>query len=155
MGIHDCVLDGTDFENQRLIYMLLDKKYNPRAYESFMNWIKHQNFYVTDYSHDVTLDGRRHMVVVKVPKKFEDAHEQFIKSRYSSMYLPEEIETLFEGEDSRKVKEILLQYDSARKEFVDKVNNTFKTAMRIEDTYGGELDFPIEKEKEYFNYRGG
>jgi len=49
-GIHDNLIEGTHFAGQRNIFILLDRLVRPDLYENFMSWIKHQNYYVTDYS---------------------------------------------------------------------------------------------------------
>lgn len=156
MGIHDCALDGTDFENYRLIYILVDKFYMPRVYKSFSDWIKFQEYYVTDYVYDTHLPPskmRMQMFVLTIPEQYQSSYDHFIKGQYSKMYTRDQIEELYpEGVKDHGAKEVLLQTFEARREFVEKVNKSFNSTVTEEDMRGCELDFTLEKKKENFNY---
>lgn len=152
VGIHDCLLDGTEYENQHLIYLLFDRKNNVKAYQSFMNWIVNQHYYVLDYSFDDTLEGRKQMVVLKIPVFFEEAYEAFKKGAYSQMYSSEQIAYFFK--DKEDIIDILNRTSKAKENFKKKIFTSFGTTISETDLIGAELDFPVEKKKEFFNYRG-
>ena len=55
-GIHDSLLEGTHLEGQKNIFVLVDKLVRPDLYQNFMDWVKHQEYYVTDYAYDSILE---------------------------------------------------------------------------------------------------
>jgi hypothetical protein len=154
VGIHDSLLDGTSFEDRKLFYILFNRNYKPVHYSAFMHWVSHQEYYVIDYAMDDALTGYQHMLVLEFPEKYVKAYDFFIKGRYSLMYNLQEQEMLFEKEDA--AKEILNKTKVARLNFVELVNKSFRSDITELDLLHetAEMDFPFEKNKEYFNYMG-
>lgn len=152
-GIHDTLLDGTPFENSRAIYMLCDKLYQPAKFENFLNYVKHQKYYITDYAFDDIENGRKHMVVIAFPEKYFDVYDKFLESKYSKMYCKDEIEEFFPDDDS-EAKGVIKQTNRMANIFIQKVFNSFGTRLTPRDlkVEGMEYDFPLEKVKEFFNY---
>lgn len=151
-GIHDCVLDGTPFEDQRKICMLIDRKSRPNLYEDFMRWIRLQDYYMTDYSHDHTITGRMQMILIEVPETHASIYDNFLESRYSKMYQRYNINDYFkEGDPS---KQVLMKSPELGPIFVKEVNKRYGTTLTVRDfDKGGEYDFPWEKQNEFFNYQ--
>lgn len=150
-GIHDCVLDGTPFEEQRKICMLIDRKSRPNLYEDFMRWIRLQDYYMTDYSNDHTITGRMQMVLIEVPETHASIYDNFLKSSYSKMYRRHNIEDFFKAESYSK--QVLMKSSEVGPSFVKKVNEKYGTTLTVEDfDEEGEYDFPWEKQNEFFNY---
>ena len=152
-GLHDCLLDGSDYQQQKLIYILSDKLYQPAKFQNFLNYVKCQDYYVTDYAYDDIEKGRKHMVVIKFPEKYNDIYDKFKKGKYSKMYCKDEIEQFF-PKDS-EVKRILVKSLSMRDVFIQKVFDSFGTTLSHKDLKDEniEYDFPPEKQKEFFNYQ--
>jgi hypothetical protein len=155
-GIHDCVLDGTPFEDQRKICMLIDRKNRPNLYEDFIRWIRLQDYYITDYSHDDNITGRMQMVLIEVPETYSKVYDNFLESKYSKMYSNNDIDTFFKKntyEDSHP-RQVLMKSSEIAPNFVKKVNEIYGTTLTVEDfDKEGEYDFPWEKQNEFFNYR--
>lgn len=153
-GIHDASLDGTHFENQKLVYILCDKLYQPARFQNFLNYIKHQEYFVHDYPFDSLESGRQHMIVVKFPEEYYSAYDNFLEGKYSKMYSFDEIEKLFPDDDS-EAKQVIIKSVSMRDIFITKVNNCFGSNLTAEDVRNNnmEYDFPIEKVKEVFNFK--
>ena len=156
VGIHDTLLDGHPIERERAIFILLDRKWNQRAFDNFIRWIRHQEYHLLDYPFDDMLKGRQHMVVLRIPDTYDHAYDQFIKGRYSKMYVKEEIARFYDDRytNEREIKDILLRRPNAKKAFMEKIRNTFGTIVTDTDMLEIEYDFPPEKRKEIFNYRG-
>lgn len=152
-GVHDTVLDGTHYESQRLIYMLCDKMYKPAKFENFLNYVKHQEYYVTDYPHDDFETGRKHMIVVAFPEKYADVYDKFIESKYSKMYCKDEVDYFFPDNDS-EAKNVIRRTTTMGQIYIQKIFNSFGTRLTLRDlkVEGMEYDFPLEKVKEFFNY---
>lgn len=151
-GIHDCLLDGTTFENQRLIYILCDKLYQPAKFQNFLNYLKTKPYYVMDYAYDDIESGRKHMVVIRCPEQMNHAYDMFNESKYSLMYLDNQIDTFITGEQIRKV---LKKDSSLADKFARELNSIYRTTLTSADVIDGkmELELPLTKEQEYFNYR--
>ncbi len=151
-GIHDCVLDGTPFEDQRKICILIDRKSRPNLYEDFIRWIRLQDYYMADYSHDHTITGRMQMVLIEVPETHASIYDSFLKSEYSQMYRRHNIDDFFKEEDHSK--KVLMKSSEVGPSFVKQVNEMYGTTLTVEDfDEVGEYDFPWEKKSEFFNYR--
>jgi hypothetical protein len=150
VGIHDGLLDGTEYENKRLIYILIDKRYKPKIATNIMLWLRYQPYVLTDYAFDDLEEGRKHMFVLEIPKEHNDTYDEFIKGNYSKMYSNDDIEKLAFKPD---VKDVLNRTENAYQDFIKKVKLSFGTDLKKTDLIGAELDFPIEKNKEMFNYR--
>lgn len=152
-GLHDSVLDGTEYEGQKLIYILSDKFYQPAKFQNFLNYVKHQPYYVMDYAFDDIEKGRQHMLVIKFPDTHHDVYDKFIEGKYSKMYTKDEIRTFFSKES--EAKDVITRSSSIRPAFIEKIYNSFNTRITETDiiTYGMEYDFPPEMQKEFFNYK--
>ena len=131
----------------------------------FLSWLKSQSFYVTDYMFDNSETEGKHMVVLKVPEKYDKAYSHFISGEYSKMYTKEEIEELFkvidtpkgavqhaQNEKVKKSRKVLLREETAVKTFLVEVNEKFKSTVDYADFKGAEACFPIKIEEEVFNY---
>lgn len=152
-GIHDIVLDGTPFETQRAVYMLCDKLYQPAKFDNFLNYIKHQEYYITDYAYDDLENGRKHMVVISFPEKYADIYDKFLEGKYSKMYCNDEVAYFFPDVDL-EARGVIKRTPKMAEIFIQKVYNSFGTRLTPRDLKieGMEYDFPPEKVKEIFNF---
>lgn len=156
VGIHDMLVDGSPIMNGRSIFILCDKLVHQREFENFLEWIKYQSYYIADYCPDSEiLKSRKHVIVVAVPERFNDAYDHFLQGSYSTMYLEDEIKLLFSGEVRKQEYDILMRGAKTVDDFVKKVNIEFGTTAMPEDFKMAELDFPLVKTEEIFNYKQG
>lgn len=154
VGIHDMLLDGSPMMNGRSIFMLCDKLTNPKDFNDFLEWIKCQSYYVGDYCPDSeVLKSRKHMIIIKVPEKFNDAYDNFLQGNYSIMYLENEIGLLFSSSTRKNEHDILKRSSKIAEEYVKKVNSEFKTSAEVSDFKMAELEFPLIKSEEIFNHK--
>jgi len=151
-GVHDVLLDGTHFEGQKLIYILIDKLVKPNSFNSFLSWIKLQPFYALDYAFDNMQTGRMHMVAISYPEKLADAYDKFIQGKYSKMYSKEEV-NLFFTENREAARNIINKTDDTGRVHVNNLNHMYNSNITLKDLLheGGEHDFPPQKHKEVFN----
>jgi len=157
-GIHDCYFDGTKMEEKKLIYMLCDKAYQKAKFLNFLNYVQHQDYYETDYPYDDMLHGRKHMIVLKIPEEHINAYDAFREGRYSEMYSSADIDKLFDMKvhPIREVAIAIMTKEKIMKQlFRDKLNTSLGTTITLKDINDEnmELDFPLEKKKEFFNYK--
>jgi hypothetical protein len=153
VGYHDGLLDGTKFEEMKLIYVLIDKKWKPQITQNIMQWFKYQPFTMMDYAFDDIEDGRKHMFVFRVPDKYHDAYDEFRKGNYSRMYTEKQLEQLFIYESQGK--EVLMRTEEAYLDFAEKIYNSFESTVTKADLLGAELDFPPTPDKDTFNFKKG
>ena len=91
-GISDTLLEGSDeVENRRPIFILCDRAVNTAKFNSFLEWVKYKDFYITDYTYDAS-NPRLHMLVLEVPKDYFNAYDKFTLGLYSEMYTKEQLE---------------------------------------------------------------
>lgn len=152
-GIFDYLLEESHLQGQKNLYILLDREFQKTQYLNFMNWIKNQEFYVTDYSFDNQETGRLQMLVIAFPTPLEDAYDKFLQGKYSEMYFKKEIEDLFSDSWKAETKGVLTRTIGARNHFVLKVKEKWDTDLTPTDFKKEkyEYDFPPKKEKEIFN----
>lgn len=154
-GIHDSLLEGSHLEGQKNIFVLVDKLVRPDLFSNFMDWIKHQEYYVTDYVYDSILEdkARKHMIVLAFPSSMEDAYDKFLKGKYSKMYSKTEITQYFAEEGKIFAKQVLTRQIEARIRFRMLVKETFGVVLESQDFKDEvfEYDLPPTKEEEFFN----
>lgn len=109
---------------------------------------KHKS-YVGDYSTFVG-EEQRHVIVLALPEKFNQAYQQFLKGKYSKMYSLEEIAELYVSDNFREYKNILFKTDSAKEKFIELLNKEFQTDF-FPDPGEAEFDLPLIAEEEIFN----
>jgi hypothetical protein len=156
-GIHDSLMDGSHLEGQKNIYIMIDKLVRPEMFNNFMDWIKHQEYYVTDYdceSPDETY-RRKHMLVIAFPPSMEDSYMKFLEGKYSKMYTKNEVRDLFSEEHKKPAREILLRHPNAKHQLKAMVRETFGTWLEDRDLVcdSWEYDLPPTKSEEFFNYK--
>ena len=154
-GIHDTLLEGSHLQGQKNIFILVDKLVRPDLFKNFMDWVKHQEYYVTDYVYDSIMEAnsRKHMIVLAYPSSMEDCYDKFLLGKYSKMYTKQEIISYFSEEAKIETKQVLLKTISAKQRFISLVKETFNTHLEEQDFLIGswEFDLPPNKEEEYFS----
>lgn len=154
-GIHDTLLDGSHLEGQKNIFILVDKLVRPDLFQNFMDWVKHQEYYVTDYTYDAIMEShsRKHMVVLAYPPSMGDSYDKFLLGKYSKMYTKKEILTYFSEENKVEARQVLSKTMIARQKFISLVKLTFGTQLEPQDFLEGswEYDLPPNQEEEFFN----
>lgn len=150
-GVFDALLEGSHLEGQRNIYILIDKAVRPELYENFMNWVKHQEYYVTNYSMDELEKGRKQMLVLAFPHQLGDAYDKFLEGKYSKMFQKQEILTFFENKPL--AKEVFYRTYEAREKFKVLIKDTFGVELTSENFKREvfEYDLPPDKYEEIFN----
>lgn len=161
-GIHDCYLDGTSYEDQMLLYILCDKMFKKHNFNNFLNYVKHQSYYCTDYAFDDIESGRKHMIVIKFPEKYLDSYEAFVEGKYSKMYSQKQIDSLFYDTKRTVAHAVRLQAVEVMNRtkpmtvsFTKDLTTVLGTTLTVQDVIDNdmELDFPLSREEEFFNYR--
>ena len=154
-GVHDTLLEGSYLEGQKNIFILVDKLVRPDLFQNFMDWVKHQEYFVIDYAYDAIMEhnSRKHMIVLAFPRELEDAYDKFILGKYSLMYAKKEVESFFSGDNKVSAKQVLNKTLIAKAEFKSLVKKTFNTTLEEQDFLIGswEYDLPPNKEEEFFN----
>ena len=154
-GIHDAVLDATDYEHQKLIYILSDKLHQPARFQNFLNYVKHQSYYVMDYAFDDIEKGRKHMLVIKFPESHFEVYNKFVDGKYSKMYTEGELAKFFISDS--EPKNVLTRNSKIVPAFIEKIKDSFgrttEITMKEIINEGMEYDFPPEVQKEIFNYK--
>lgn len=154
-GIHDTVLDATEYEGQKLIYILSDKLYQAAKFQNFLNYVKHQPYYVMDYAFDDQERGRQHMLVIKFPESHFDVYDKFIDGKYSKMYTKDEVNKFFRKEGESR--DVVTRSKKMIPVFIERIKASFGETTKITEQEisreGMEYDFPPEQQKEFFNYK--
>lgn len=136
-------------------------------FANFLNWLRYQFYYVTDYVYDgLDSGGEKHMIVLRLSYKHDLSYLSFIKGKYSEMYKQNEVYDYFKviSLPNNKQAEITLnkELENTRSIFFKEkkyiptfakiVNDRFDTDNPDSDFEDAELDFPPELKEEVFNY---
>ncbi len=155
-GIMDVNLEGTKIlEGKRPIFIMLDAMVNRREFMNFMDWIKYQPYYITDYMVDLE-NPRLHMIVLEAPEEYHKAYDKFCVGLYSEMFTPEELEKLIDDKTTVAYK-VMSRDPKYKNTFLKKVEREFSVSLqgtdRQEFLERAELEFPysLNKEDEIFN----
>jgi len=154
-GVHDSLIEGSHLEGQKNIYILIDKLVRPDLFQNFMDWVKHQEYFVTDYAYDAIMEAhsRKHMIVLAYPPTMGDSYEKFLLGKYSKMYTKKEITSFFAEESKKEVRQVIVKTVHAKTRFITLIKETFGTILEEQDflTDYWEYDLPPNEEEEFFN----
>lgn len=137
-----------------------------RRFSKFLAWLQYQHFYKADYVYEGLDTGEKHMVVIRLPYKFDMSYLYFTQGKYSLMYDTRTINDYFKyillpnrKELEKKVndkltntRKVLTKDKSYVRDFAKIVNTHFGTENPNSDFEDVELDFPPNMEEEVFNY---
>ena len=152
VGIHDKTVDGTFLEKGHNIFILCDSKYLEKDFESFLLWVRTQEYFVADYCFDADFTkSRKRMIVLQVPENFKKTYEHFIKGEYSKMYDEDVVKTLFGSGNKDQEFKILTLDSSLKGDFIKRVNEEFGTSVYKFDEELKEYEFPLVTKEEVFN----
>lgn len=158
-GINDGLLVNPSLKDEKLIYLLIDRRYNYKISNNIMTWLRYQPHVINDYVYDNVEGGRKHMFVIKIPYLYHEAYDKFIEGKYSEMYTREQVISLYESatekhdENTINAINVLKKTVTAETKFKNKIHASFNIPYEdIEIMPEAELDFPLQKHKEIFNY---
>lgn len=152
VAIHDSYLDGASITNGRNLYIMLDKKCRPKEYLKFMEYIKYQDCFKGEYCPDGDiLTSRKNVIILEVPKIYNNAYDNFLKGKYSEMYSEEKVDLFFNTTNRQEDFKILTKHQDAIINFKSKIDNLFKVDSDINEIKKGELELPLSKTEEIFN----
>ena len=150
IGIGDLCLMDMGMIIEHSIFILVDTKFSRRKFKDIIIWMRCQGYYQFDYPYDDVHSGHLHMLVVKIPLKYQDTSEHFIKGNYSKMYELKDLNELF---SERKAELDVFNKDpEVLVKFIDRINESFNTTVDYEN-WEGEVELPIKTEEEYFNMK--
>lgn len=150
IGVHDTLLDYSIIDNKRCVFFMFDTKINNKFFEEFLNYLKYQEYYITDYCPESEIiNSRKHMIVLQVPEKYNNAYDMFLQGKYSLMYTQKDIDLLFDITNKINEINVLTKKSTAKKIFIDNINKEFNTT--INDVQNTELDLPLKICEEIFN----
>lgn len=156
-GISDTVIqDAKILEGKRPIFMMIDTAVLPRQVSNFMEWIRYQPYYITDYAADIN-NPRLQMLVIEVPQEFQTAYDKFCVGLYSEMYTKQQLDYIFEDKKDTEPYQILSRDPKYSNIFLKKVEDQFSVRMKGIDKQvfisTAEYEFPysLDSEHEIFN----
>lgn len=153
VGIHDTSLNNHNLTEQPLLYILLDKELSRMYFTEFVNWLKSQPYYVTDYVSSPDLSSRKHMVVLRIPELYYNAYQAFMSGKYSEMYTEEQKNVLFREHHRKEALKVLDKTHDALLDYVNKVNSIFEHNLTPKEAEEhNEYEFPLIPQHEIFNY---
>lgn len=143
------------------IYILIDKTINPIAVGKLINWSRNQVYYVDHYDTDYLSSTL--MLVLKIPKRFEDTYKYFLNGEYSKMYPTKDLYYLYKDVENSTLdpmwedaKNVLNMHSSMITPFIKLLKETFGNSVdtKFKDLVGKELDLPTKLffKEEVFHY---
>jgi len=150
IGVGDICLIDMGIVIEHSIFILIDTKFSRATFKNIMTWMRSQEYYKFDYPFDDLHTGHLHMLVIKIPERYEGSSTEFKKSNYSKMYEFKDLNELFEGRE--KELNVFNKDPKLLITFVNKINKMFKTEVSS-DGWEGEIELPLKDEEEYFNMK--
>jgi hypothetical protein len=150
IGIGDFTLMDMGIAIEHSIFILIDTKFSRVKFKEIMNWMKCQGYYQFDYPFDDVHPGHLHMLVIKIPERYESTSKEFQKGKYSKMYEFKDLNDLF-GKRQEDL-DVFNKDPQMLIKFVDKINEMFKTNVSY-NGWEGEIELPLKSEEEYFNMK--
>lgn len=151
IGIQDKIVEICNLQEVfegNLLFIIFNCKES--FFPSFLSWFKLQSCYVYDYSFDNLLFGQYHMIVIQFPEKYSLSYDKFVTGNYSQMFSEKDIDNFYGDND---IKSVLRKDNDYKKIFKQKVQEDFMCpTLYIPDYLCEELDLPIAKNQEIFNY---
>ena len=164
-----------DINEDNCIYILIDTNiHSPqqslqtyREYLSkFLDWVRFQPYYVTDYIFEGFDRGEKHMLVLRLPDTYKESYIKFKQGKYSEMYSSKDIDNLYSlivnsnknieikvNNNITNIKNILTKNSSHLELFRKQINDEFGTNLSLNDLKNHELDLPPSQNEEIFNYK--
>lgn len=164
-----------DINEDNCIYILIDTNiHSPqqslqtyREYLSkFLDWVRFQPYYVTDYIFEGFDRGEKHMLVLRLPDTYKESYIKFKQGKYSEMYSSKDIDNLYPlivnsnknieikvNNNITNIKNVLTKNSSHLELFRKQINDEFGTNLSLNDLKNHELDLPPSQNEEIFNYK--
>lgn len=164
-----------DINEDNCIYILIDTNiHSPqqslqtyREYLSkFLDWVRFQPYYVTDYIFEGFDRGEKHMLVLRLPDTYKESYIKFKQGKYSEMYSSKDIDNLYSlivnsnknieikvNNNITNIKNVLTKNSSHLELFRKQINDEFGTNLSLNDLKNHELDLPPSQNEEIFNYK--
>ena len=164
-----------DINEDNCIYILIDTNiHSPqqslqtyREYLSkFLDWVRFQPYYVTDYIFEGFDRGEKHMLVLRLPDTYKESYIKFKQGKYSEMYSSKDIDNLYSlivnsnknieikvNNNITNIKNVLTKNSSHLELFRKQINDEFGTNLSLNDLKDHELDLPPSQNEEIFNYK--
>lgn len=167
--------DGNKVTQNNCLFILLDTSekglrttLDMSRFENFLVWIRKQDFYETDYLKSES----SHMIVIKIPEKYQKSVFKFLKGKYSEMYSSKDIFKCYryanipDKELEERVNNNIKRYITTLTNdldnfelFIKELNEDFGTTITKKDILEAsknktfELDYPPDMKEEVFNYK--
>lgn len=155
-GINDKALEGAAIiQDKRPIFILCDKAVIPHKFNQFMDWIRYQPYYVTDYQTDTNINSRTHMLVLDIPEEYHRAYDKFCVGLYSEMFTEEQLNFLFKDKNSEQYKILSRDYKYGES-FIEKIKKQFSVSFNVKEKRDFlnvaeyELPYYLEDSEEVF-----
>ena len=150
-GIFDNNLEGTPYQDQKNIFILINTAVNPSHTLKVLEWFRYQDYYVLDY----VVGETSRMLVIQYPEKLSHAYSCFLESKYSHMYTKEELAMFFKKEGTHFAYGVLTRNKVAMQRHIEEVKSIYDVTITYREIVneGYQLDFPWKKEEEIFNFK--
>ena len=155
VGVNDKTAANLGVTYYRHLFILVDIKATKvkiiqtqlyKDFASFMKDVRSHEAYEYDYCYEQNMQ----MVILKLPEKYNEVIENFLKGSYSKMLSEEEIERIFTRDRDIHTKSVLKKDINIKSQFTEEVRKNFFMDDSPEvDWY--EFDFPPEHKEEIFN----
>jgi len=148
-GIYDQNMRIKKTLEKNCLYILVNKSINKESFLTFIEEIRKNKYYVTDYPYKNDFFGEKQMVVIKIPGRINDKFMFFIDGLYSKMWNEKEKTLLFKNDN--KVFSILNRNSTSKSDYMKTLKKEFNV---------NEVNLPIKEydvqpkySEEVFNYK--
>ncbi len=148
-GIYDQNMRIKKTLEKNCLYILVNKSINKESFLTFIEEIRKNKYYVTDYPYKNDFFGEKQMIVIEIPGRINDKFMFFIDGLYSKMWNEKEKTLLFKNDN--KVFSILNRNSTSKSDYMKTLKKEFNV---------NEVNLPIKEydvqpkySEEVFNYK--
>jgi hypothetical protein len=150
VGVGDFVVKNREISYEKHLFLLVDFDVATHHFIKFLNYVREHPAYEDDYVFGNIQKTSLHMVILKLPEKFNGVLTPFKHGQYSEMFSQENIDLYFS--DKPNIKAVLVKDHNYKVTFVTKkLNRIYNSDVKPEE-WTGELDLPPREEEENFNH---
>jgi len=135
-----------DLKDPKIYLKVRPDMYTKIFFDSDLPVLRKHPSFLGDYS-NYNKGQEDHIIVLKVPERFIEAFNNFLKGKYSKMYNFEEIMELYTSDAFKTYQGVLLKTREAKEDFIERLNEEFTTDFyKVEGD--PEYDLPLKCSEE-------
>jgi hypothetical protein len=116
------------------------------SFNRLLDYLEDKSYFYKTY--ETSIKGDEAVIVFNIPEEYHNAYLHFLNGHFSKMYNERQLKLLYPPLKSKDyhvnkrqvTREILYRTDRAAEAFLETINETYNTTLKIEDIMNHEFD---------------